>query len=167
MKAGVLVSGVAVLGIALAGCGSGQSMNSSSLDQTIWCSPNVHTRIAVDSRGTVATKDGKNVCVEFSSQATGYVMKTIWWNVSKGIHVEEWAIAEPISDDELNYLEADQGGNPDFPGITGQGSVFLNSDTSMTLEQLGYLSDGSAAGFATTLQRVDTLPEIPVPVTYP
>ncbi|MFM8352762.1 MAG: hypothetical protein ACKN9D_17070, partial [Actinomycetales bacterium] len=121
----------------------------------------------VDSRGTVETKDGKNVCIEFSSQATGYVMKTIWWNVSKGIHVEEWAIAEPISDDELNYLEADQGGNPDFPGITGQGSVFLNSDTSMTLEQLGYLTDGSAAGFATTLQRVDTLPEIPVPVTYP
>jgi len=113
------------------------------------------------------TADGQNVCIEFSSQATGYVMKTIWWSVSKGIHVEEWAIAYPISDEELQYIEASQGGNPDFPGITGQGSVFLNSDAAITWKQLGYLSDGSAAGVINTLQRVDALPEIPVPVTYP
>ncbi|MFZ8981490.1 MAG: hypothetical protein ACO21N_06465, partial [Candidatus Nanopelagicales bacterium] len=83
------------------------------------------------------------------------------------IHVEEWAVASPVSDTKLLYEEAQHEEESNFPGVIGNGEFSLVSDTEMTLVQLGRLADGSAAGFTTSLEKVDQLPDIPVPITYP
>ena len=160
---------VGALGFVLPGCGSttGQAVTDGALDGTIWCSPNEHARVAVDRFGAVEVKEGKDVCAVFAAESDLYVMKIVWWNVSNAIHVEEWGVAIPVSDTKLHYEEAQHEEGSSFPGVIGTGEFSLVSDTEMTLVQLGRLADGSAAGFTTSLAKVDQLPDIPVPITYP
>jgi len=161
--------GVIACGIALTACSSNseQANSIAELDGTVWCSPNVHSRVAVDFRGNVAVKDGKDVCLNFAQNSGSYVVKVDWWNESKAIHLVEWAIAIPTSESTLAYMEAGHAGDPDFVGVEGEGEMEMSSNDSMTLLQVGNLIDGSAAGFITELDRVAQMPEIPVPVTYP
>ena len=168
-QTGMMMALLVGMGFLLAGCGSssGQSTGSANLDGTIWCSPQQHARVAVDRLGVVAVKKGKDVCLSFKSESGLYVTKVVWWNESKGIHVVEWAIAVPLSEERLAYQETEHLGHPEFPGVGGTGEVILTSDTRMTIWQLGNLSDGSAAGFTTTLEKVDAIPEIALPPTYP
>jgi hypothetical protein len=112
-------------------------------------------------------KDGKDVCALFASESDLYVMKIIWWNASKGVHVEEWGVASPMSETQKLYSETQHDDGSEFPGVIGSGEFNLVSDTEMTLVQVGQLVDGSAAGFSTSLEKVDRIPEIPVPVSYP
>ena len=161
--------GVLTSALALTACASNseQANSIADLDGTVWCSPNVHSRVAVDFRGNVEVKDGKDVCLAFAQNSGNYVVKIDWWNESKAIHLVEWAIAIPTSDSTLVYMEAGHAGNPDFIGVEGEGEIEMSSNDSMTLMQVGNLIDGSAAGFITELDRVAQMPEIPVPVTYP
>ncbi len=160
---------IGALGLALSGCGStaSQTVTNGALDGTIWCSPEEHARVAVDRFGSVDVKEGKDVCALFSSESGHYVMKVIWWNASKAIHVEEWGVASPVSETEMFFVETEHDEGSDFPGVIGEGELNLVSDTEMTLVQLGQLVDGSAAAFSTSLEKVDQMPEIPVPVSYP
>jgi hypothetical protein len=152
----------------LASCSAGTSTATvDQLDGTTWCSPQTHTRVSVDRLGAVSTKEGKDLCMVFTGQGGGYLVRIVWWNLSKGINVDEWAIALPVDDTHLDYVEADHPEQPNFPGIMGQGQIILDSATEMTVTQLGHLVDGSAAGFRTTLAQVESLPEIPIPLTYP
>ena len=171
MRLRTAATGAAVLteALGLSACGSnfGQFNGSAELDGTIWCSPNTHSRVAVDNHGKVEVKEGKDVCLEFAQNSGAYVVKVVWWNEAKAIHLEEWAIAVPTSKTTLQYVEADHAGNPDFIGVVGEGEIVMTSDDVMTLMQLGNLIDGAAAGFVTTLNRVDQMPNIPVPLTYP
>ena len=162
-------AGVIACGLALTACASNsEQVNSiAELDGTVWCSPKVHSRLAVDFRGNVEVKEGKDVCLTFARNSGSYVVKVDWWNESKAIHLVEWAIAIPTSDSTLAYMEAGHAGNPDFVGVEGEGEMEMSSNDSMTLLQVGNLIDGSAAGFITELDRVAQMPEIPVPVTYP
>lgn len=157
------------LGFALTACGSSTSLSvtNGALSGTTWCSPQEHTRVAVDRFGSIDVKEGKDICVLFAEESELYVMKVIWWNVSKGVHVEEWGVAGPLSDTQLLFAETQHEESPDFPGIIGEGELTLVSDTEMTIMQLGHLIDGSAAGFTTSLKKVDELPEIPIPLSYP
>ena len=161
--------GVIACGVALTACASNseQAKSIAELDGTVWCSPNVHSRVAVDFRGNVEVKDGKDVCLAFAQNSGSYVVKVDWWNESKAIHLVEWAIAIQTSESTLVYMEAGHAGNPDFIGVAGEGEIEMSSNDSMTLMQVGNLIDGSAAGFITELDRVAQMPEIPVPVTYP
>jgi hypothetical protein len=161
--------GVIACGVALTACASNseQAKSIAELDGTVWCSPNVHSRVAVDFRGNVEVKDGKDVCLAFAQNSGSYVVKIDWWNESKAIHLVEWAIAIQTSESTLVYMEAGHAGNPDFIGVAGEGEIEMSSNDSMTLMQVGNLIDGSAAGFITELDRVAQMPEIPVPVTYP
>ena len=161
--------GMLTSALALTVCASNSEQTSSiaELDGTVWCSPKVHSRLAVDFRGNVAVKDGKDVCLNFAQNSGSYVVKVEWWNESKAIHVVEWAIAIPTSESTLAYMEAGHAGDPDFVGVEGEGEMEMSSNDSMTLLQVGNLIDGSAAGFITELDRVAQMPEIPVPVTYP
>jgi len=154
---------------AVAGCGSTSAPTTSSaaLGDTIWCSEQEHSRVAVDRRGTVEVKEGKDVCISFTANSGLYVAKVVWWNVGSGIHVEEWAVVIPVTETLLQYAEADHMGNEDFTGIFGTGDITIDSDSRMTMSQLGNLMDGTAAGFTTTLTQVDQMPDIPLPVTYP
>jgi hypothetical protein len=160
---------IGALGFALTACGNGASLSvtNGALSGTTWCSPQEHARVAVDRFGEVELKEGKDVCVVFAAEADLYVMKIIWWNVSNAIHVEEWGVAGPISDTQLLYAETPHDEESNFPGVIGEGELTLVSDSEMRLMQLGYLIDGSAAGFTTLLEKVDQLPEIPVPISYP
>ncbi len=140
-----------------------------ALGGTTWCSPETHTRLAVDHLGVVARKEGKNVCVEFTevADARAFLLKTIWWNVEAGIHVEEWAVALPTERGVLEYLEPRHPEDSGFPGIAGAGALRFTRDGMLELTQVGTLVDGSAAAFRTNLARVDAVPEIPVERTYP
>ena len=160
---------IGALGLALSGCGNttSQTFTNGALDGTIWCSPEEHARVAVDRFGSVDVKEGKDVCALFASESGHYVMKIVWWNASKAIHVEEWGVASPVSETEMFYVETGHDAGSDFPGVIGEGELNLVSDTEMTLVQLGQLVDGSAAAFSTSLEKVDQMPEIPVPVSYP
>lgn len=160
---------VTAVGLTVTACGgaSGSAVSTGDLDGTTWCAPQQHSRLAVDRLGTVEVKEGKDVCLVFTSKEGNYIVKIIWWNVSKAIHVEEWAVALPTSDSTLQYVEADHAGQPDFPGIAGEGEITMMSDGQMQLVQVGHLTSGASAGFITTLVKVDQVPEIPVPLTYP
>ena len=63
--------GVIACGIALTACASNseQATSIADLDGTVWCSPNVHSRVAVDFRGNVEVKDGKDVCLAFAQNS--------------------------------------------------------------------------------------------------
>lgn len=162
--------GLAAVAAGLSGCSAGTSTSAATVDQldgTTWCSPQTHTRVSVDRLGAVSTKEGKDLCLAFTGQDGSYVVRIVWWNLSKGIHVEEWAVALPVDDTHLDYVEADHPRQPDFPGIMGQGQIVMDSDTEMSVTQLGHLVDGSAGGFRTTLEKVESMPEISIPLTYP
>lgn len=169
LRRGAIAASLIAGGLALSACGSnfGQFNGTAELDGTVWCSPSMHSRVAVDIRGNVEVKEGKDVCLQFAQNSGVYVVKVVWWNESKAVHLEEWAIAIPTSESTLAYIEADHAGNPDFVGVVGEGDIEMSSNDSMTLLQVGNLIDGSAAGFVTELDRVAQMPEIPVPVTYP
>lgn len=141
----------------------------SALDGTTWCAPDVHQRLAVDFKGRVTTKEGKDICLQFTqgTAARGYVMKVIWWNVAAGIHVEEWAVALPMGNGFIEYREATHPAEAGFPGISGSGELRLTDTETMEIHQVGQLADGSAAVFQTTLKRVRALPVIPLKRTYP
>lgn len=160
---------IGAFGLAISGCGNNASLavTDGALDGTIWCSPSEHARGAVDRTGSVDVKEVKDLCAFFASESDHYVIKIIWWNTSKDIHVEEWEVASPVSETEMFYVEADHAEGSDFPGVIENSELNLVSDTEMTLVQIGHLIDGSAAGFSTSLEKVDQFPEIPVPVSYP
>ncbi len=165
----VFAATAAIASVVLAACSSSgtTSTTAASLDGTTWCAPDLHTRVAVDRLGKVELKEGKNICMLFTQQSEAYIVKIVWWNVEKELNVEEWAVAAPLNDTQLEYVEAEHPANPEFPGIIGAGTIQLVGDDEMQVTQLGRLVNGVAAGFVTTLERVDALPEIPVPVSYP
>ena len=121
----------------------------------------------MDRLGKVELKEGKNICMIFTQESGSYIAKIVWWNLDKDLHVEEWAVATPIDDTRLDYVEAEHPANPEFPGIIGAGTILLVSDDQMDVSQLGRLVNGTATGLRTTLERVEALPEIAVPVSYP
>ncbi|MFO1540074.1 MAG: hypothetical protein ACKOTZ_06450 [Chloroflexota bacterium] len=172
---GIALAGSAVILAAAAGAvasggergGKGAPDLAATLDGTTWCSPDVHTRIAVDHLGVVTTKEGKNVCMEMAANAGAFVVQVTWWNVDAGIHVQEWAVALPTERGTLEYIEPQHPDDAGFPGIAGAGELRLTRQGTMLLHQFGLLADGSAAAFTTTLERVEAMPEIPLPVTYP
>jgi len=65
------------------------------------------------------------------------------------------------------YAETQHDEESDFPGVTGNGEFSLVSDTEMMFVQNGHLINGAAAGFSTLLKKVDQMPEISVPISYP
>ena len=136
---------------------------------TTWCAPNLHQRVAVDLNGSVTTKEGKDVCLQItqSSAEGAFVMKVIWWNVEAGMHVEEWAVALTMGNGTLEYREANHPVEAGFPGIVGTGELRLIDKETMEMHQIGYLANGSAAAFQTTLKKVQALPVIPLMRTYP
>lgn len=148
--------------------GSGSGMGA-TLGGTTWCAPNLHQRVAVDLNGTVSTKEGKDVCLQItqSSAEGAFVIKVIWWNVEAGIHVEEWAVALSMGNGTFEYREATHPAEAGFPGIVGTGELRLTDKENMEMHQIGYLADGSAAAFQTTLKKVRALPVIPLMRTYP
>jgi len=154
----------------VAGCGStgGQATSTADLGGTTWCSTEEHSRVAVDRKGNVEVKEGKDVCIAFTAESGAYVTKVVWWNLTNNIHIEEWAVAIPVTDKLLQYGEVGfRGHGEDFVGVYGGGDITIDSNSRMTMSQLGVLMDGTAAGFTTELTKVDQIPDIPIPVTYP
>jgi len=170
-RSGLLAAGLLV--VALAGCGSGPTEATEAaettgrLDGTVWCAPEQHARVSVDWEGEVTTKEGKDLCLSFALRSDHYVVTVTWWNVANGIHVREWAVATQTGPARLDYMEARQPGEKDFPGIEGIGDISVLSEDRMELHQFGFLANGASAVFDTTLVRVAALPEIPIPLTYP
>lgn len=171
---GIALAGSALILAAAAGAvasggerGGKGAPDLATLDGTTWCSPEAHTRIAVDHLGVVATKEGKNVCLQFTEVAGAFVTKVTWWNVEAGIHVEEWAVALPTERGYLEYVEPEHPTDSGFPGIAGAGALRFTREGALELHQIGLLTDGTAAAFRTMLERVDALPEIPLERTYP
>lgn len=164
----VLAAGLSVA--AVAGCSSGSSdaaETAGKLDGTVWCAPEQHERLSVDWQGEVATKAGKDVCLSFARRSQHYIVTVTWWNVVNRVHVQEWAVASQAGPTRMYYTEARQPGEQDFPGIEGFGEIDIISEDRMKLHQFGFLADGESAVFDTTLARVPSLPEIPIPRTYP
>lgn len=141
-----------------------------ALTDTHWCAPHSHSRVAVNLFGRLQVKEGKDVCLSFRQEEKALIVRVVWWNVDAKIHVNEWAVAIPVGPNRLAYYEA-QGhtyeGNDAFPGIAGEGYIWLNPDKTLSMSQSGTLRDGSAAAFVTKLVRVEQLPVIPVLQTYP
>ncbi|NBU28455.1 MAG: hypothetical protein EBS42_09700, partial [Caulobacteraceae bacterium] len=76
----------AAMAAGLASCSAGTSTATvDQLDGTTWCSPQTHTRVSVDRLGAVSTKEGKDLCLAFTGQDGSYVVRIVWWNLSKGI----------------------------------------------------------------------------------
>lgn len=171
---GIALAGSALILAAAAGAvasggerGGKDAPDLATLDGTTWCSPEAHTRLAVDHLGVVETKEGKNVCLQFTEVANAFVAKVTWWNVEAGIHVEEWAVALPTERGSLEYVEPEHPEGSGFPGVAGAGALRFTREGTLELHQIGLLTDGTAAAFRTSLERVDALPEIPLERTYP
>ena len=106
-------------------------------------------------------------CPRFRVTINHYIVTVTWWNLANRIHVQEWAVASQAGPTRIYYTEARQPGAQDFPGIEGFGEIEIVSEDRMKLHQFGFLADGDSAVFDTTLVRVPSLPEIPIPRTYP
>ncbi len=135
---------------------------------TIWQSLEAHTRATINQSGATDHKVGKNLYVHFLTEKGGaYTIKINWWNVSAGHNVTEYAVLLPETADTFYYIEADQPEGADFPGIVGHGTFRLTGADTAQLTQSGWLQDGSASGFVTDLKKVQGVPDIPIPPSYP
>ena len=152
--------------------GAGGGNGELALNGTIWVGKEPHRRVTVTTSGAIEIKDGKDIYVRFVEQVDDiFVIEVRWWNVSANINVLEYGVLTRISPNVYRYIEADQHnfGVPHghFPGIIGRGTFELQGRNAAKLIQIGHLVDGSASGFTTMLERVDTLPDVPIPQTYP
>ena len=136
------------------------------LDESAWCAVEEHTRLDVDAYGATSTKEGKNVCVSFTREGDQLLIVVEWWNLDRNIYVREYAIGVPSSRNRLEYIEVRHSEDSGFPGVSGRGTMTVYGST-VYMTQLGHLADGTASGFSNTLVRVQELPEIPIPLTYP
>ena len=143
-----------------------------ALNGTIWVGTEPHRRVTVSTDGAIEVKEGKDIYVRFIDHVDDiFVIEVRWWNVSAGLNVLEHGILTRVSPKIYRYIEADQFNfgipNGDFPGVIGRGTFELQGKNTAKLIQIGHLIDGSASGFTTMLERVETLPDVPVPQTYP
>lgn len=143
-----------------------------ALKGTIWVGKEPHRRVTITTEGEIQIKEGKDIYLRFLEQVDEiYVIEVRWWNVSAGINVLEHGVLTNISPGIYRYMEADHlvGGVPnlDFPGIVGRGTFELLGRNKAKLIQVGHLIDGSASAFTTVLERATSLPEVPIPQTYP
>ena len=102
-------------------------------------------------------KEGKDICMSFRQEESALIVRTVWWNVDAKIRVHEWGVAIPIEPTRLTYQEAHGHyceGKDAFPGIAGEGHIWLNPDNTLSLSQTGLLCNGSSAGFTTLLVKV-------------
>lgn len=152
--------------------GKSGSQGKQDLEGTIWLAKDVHRRVSVTYDGQIEIKEGKDIYVHFIEKVDDiYVIEVRWWNVSAGIHVLEYGVLTRISPNIYRYVEADHHNfgvpNFDFPGIIGRGTFELKGANAAELIQIGQLIDGSASGFTTLLEKVDEVPVVPIPQTYP
>lgn len=165
----ILCVGVAAFGQRV---GAGEGRGELALNGTIWVGKEPHRRVTVTTDGTIEIKEGKDIYVRFIEQVDDiFVIEVRWWNVAAGINVLEHGVLTRISPNVYRYIEADQHlfGVPHghFPGIVGRGTFELQGRNRAKLIQIGHLTDGSASGFTTVLERAESLPEVPLPQTYP
>lgn len=153
--------------------GRGQvHLSPDDLEGTIWFSQQPHRRVTVTLHGDVAIKEGKEVYVWFKDRIDDiFIIEVRWWNEEAKINVLEYGVLTGIEGNLYRYTEADHFApdcdQPEFPGIIGRGTFELLSKKRAKLIQVGELVDGSASGFTTFVERVDTLPVAPVEQTYP
>jgi hypothetical protein len=143
-----------------------------ALDGTIWVGQEPHRRVTVTTDGDIQIKEGKDIYVRFMRKVDEiFVIEVRWWNVGANINVLEYGVLTRISPNVYRYIEADHHdfGVPldSFPGIIGRGTFELMGNNKAKLIQIGHLTDGSASGFTTILERADELPEVPIDQTYP
>jgi uncharacterized protein YdeI (BOF family) len=142
------------------------------LEGTIWFSQQPHRRASVTLHGDIAVKEGKEVYVWFKDRIDDiFIIEIRWWNEEAKINVLEYGVLTRSEGNQYRYTEADHFtpdcDQPDFPGIIGRGTFELLSKKRAELIQVGALTDGSASGFTTVVERVDTLPLAPIEQTYP
>jgi hypothetical protein len=143
------------------------------LEGTIWYSEQPHRRVTVDLHGDVEIKEGKEIYVFFKERIDDiFVIEVRWWNPVANLHVIEHGVLTQIEGNQYRYTEADhfdpECPQDEFPGIIGRGTFELLSKGEAEVIQIGHLIDGSASGFTTIVEKVDTFPEPrPPDPTYP
>lgn len=142
------------------------------LEDTIWFSEEPHRRVTVDLHGNVDIKEGKDLYVHIKERIDDiFVIEIRWWNEAANINVLEHGILTHIEDNQYHYSEADhldsECEQEEFPGVIGRGVFELFAEDRAKLIQIGHLIDGSASGFTTYVEQVDTPPEAPIEQTYP
>lgn len=135
---------------------------------TIWLSQQPHTRTAVDTKGNIEHKEGKDIYVKFLALKDGvYSIAIHWWNESAKINVMEYGVLVKSAENSYTYIEADHPDDSGFPGIAGTGTFELLDASTAQFSQLGRLLDGSASAFVNRLHKVSEAPTVEIPQTYP
>jgi len=143
-------------------------MSTDGLAGTIWLAKDTHDRTTVDRNGAITIKQGKNIYIQFMSENRGVLTAKIhWWNTAHNLNVVEYAVMVPEGANVYRYAETEHPEGSGFPGIQGGGIFRVTDGATAELTQIGNLLDGSASAFVTMLEKVDSLPDVPLPQTYP
>lgn len=138
------------------------------LPGTVWLADATHDRTTIDRFGAVSIKTGKNIYLQIIDEDQGvFTVKIHWWNVEANINVVKFAVMIREAENFYRYVEVEHPDDSAFPGIAAGGTFFFLSEWEASLSQIGRLLDGSASAFVTHLQKVDSVPEVPIQQTYP
>lgn len=149
---------------------------STVLNGSNWCTYNDDNAIAsISYRGELKYIPHGGSCLRLVRIGSGPAWKIEfeWWTADREIRVKEYALATRVTPQLFNYMEAKSPKDrrapyaSTTPGTRGQGFITLTNNNKLKLTQLGRRPDGDASIVVEYLSRVEKLPEIPIPLTFP
>ena len=149
---------------------------STVLNGSKWCTYNDDNAIAsISYRGELKYIPHGGSCLSLVriGQGPAWTVEFDWWTADRAIRVKEHALATRVTPKLFNYMEAE---SPEdrrvpyastTPGTRGQGFITLTDNNKLKLTQLGRRPSGDASIVVEYLRRVEKLPEISIPLSFP
>ena len=149
---------------------------SNVLNGSKWCTYNDDNAIAsISYRGELKYIPHGGSCLSLVriGQGPAWKIEFEWWTADRETRVKEHALATRVTPKLFNYMEAI---SPEdrrapyastTPGTRGQGFITLTENNKLELTQLGRRANGDTSIVIEYLSRVEKLPDISIPLTFP
>ena len=174
MKRLLLIAPLILFGLPV-GVEANPSM-STALNGSKWCTYNDDSAVAsISYRGELKYIPHGGSCLSLARIDQGPVWKVAfeWWTADREIRVREYALATRVAPNLFNYMEAKSPSDrraphaSTTPGTRGQGFITLAENNKLKVTQLGRRPNGDTSIVVEYLSRVERLPDIPIPLTFP
>ena len=153
-----------------------QINSANQLDGTKWCTFDKNNSIArMTYRGNYSYFSSGNTCLSLKKvgKIGAWKLAFEWWSQESKIRVREYALGSWITPKALAYQEAKSAKDrrspyaSATPGTRGGGFINLIDRKTLRMSQLGRGANGDVTLLVYYLEKVDTFPELTIPLTYP